>query len=282
MSNWKKIVEAHAANTGAAPLDSATVAELAAHLEDLYDAARAAGAGDEDARARAIDALEASSLADLARRARQRPDSRPGATAPEPGASFWTGLSGEFRHALRQFRRAPSFAAIAILTLGLGAGAATAIFSVVDAVLLRPLPFHQPQQLVTLWEANVERGLPREPISPVNFMDYRALTSTFDDAAAWWRPEINLAEANKEPVRVKTIETSANLFHLLGVSPQLGSGFPVEDALHNRTRLAVISDRFWRQQYGADPQIIGKTIEAQTGPPYTITRRHAARLPLSG
>jgi predicted permease len=270
MTNWKQIVEDHAARTGGPALPAATVAELAAHLEDLYAAARAEGSTDADARRRALDALEESTLAELAVRARRRPDSRPGATAPEPAASLWTGLTGEFRHALRQLKRSPSFAAIAVLTLGLGAGSATAIFSVVDAVLLEPLPFHEPEQLVTLWEANVERGLPHEPMSPVNFMDYRGLTSVFTDAAAWWRPEINLSEPNKDPIRVRTIEVSANLFALLGVSPQLGSGFPKEDALYNRTRQAVISDRFWRQQYGADPAIVGKTIDAQSGGAYTI------------
>ena len=260
--NWKEAVRAHAQKTGNPPLADSTIAELAAHLEDLYAAARAEGAGEAEATRRALDALDESSLAELSRRARRRPDSRPGAVAAEPASRFWTGIAGEFRHALRQMRRAPSFAAVAILTLGLGAGAATAIFSVVDAVLLKPLPFRAAGELVTIWEANPERGLPREPISPVNFMDYRALTSVFSEAAAWWRPEINLAEPGKDPIRVRTIEASANLFSLLGVSPQLGSGFPQEDSLFNRTRMAVISDRLWRNHYGADPAIVGKTLDA--------------------
>jgi putative ABC transport system permease protein len=88
-------------------------------------------------------------------------------------------------------------------------------------------------------------------------MDYRELP-IFEGAAAWWRPDINLVDPGLDPVRVNTIETSSNLFHLLGVSPQVGPGFAKEELLHNRGELqAVISDRLWRSRYNADPSMIG-------------------------
>lgn len=174
------------------------------------------------------------------------------------------------RTAVRQLRQHPGFALITVLVLGLGTGAAAAVFTVVDAVVLRPLPYRAPDRLVTIWDTNAEQALSHDPISPVNFMDQRALP-VFEDAAAWWRPGINLTDPGMDPVRVPTIEAGGNLFDVLGVRPQLGDGFPVGGPMFARgERIAVISDRLWRTRYKADPSIVGRPIDLN-GTAYIVT-----------
>ena len=112
---------------------------------------------------------------------------------------------------------------------------------------------------MTIWDTNSAQALSHDPISPVNFMDQRALP-VFADAAAWWRPGANITDPGLDPVRVNTIETSANLFQVLGVSPQLGPGFAPSPLFVPNEPVAVISHRLWRTRYSADPAIVGRQL----------------------
>ena len=260
-SDWIRIVAEHAQAAGV-DLPRQTIEELGTHLDDLYLAARERGASDTDARAEAWQALQQSGLLPLRHEA--RPDRRRvrASLADDTAASSGTGaapIGYALRMAWRQLRLHPGFTCAVVLVLGIGTGAATAVYSIVDSVVLRPLPYRAPDRLVKFWDTNSEKGLQHDPISPVTFMDYRALP-VFDDAAAWWRPDVNLVDPGLEPVRVKTIEASANLFSVLGVGTQIGEGFPRGGPLHAMPRVAVISDRLWRSRYGAKPSIIGRTL----------------------
>src|SRR6478735_5961713 len=136
-------------------------------------------------------------------------------------------LLQDVRFGWRLLRRTPGFTISAVVALALGIGATTAIFTVLDRVVLRPLPYPDPDRLVMVWEANDGKGLSHERLSPVNFMDYRGLPQVFEDAAAWWYPQLNLTEAGRDPMRVNAIEASANFFSVVGVQPVLGAGFPL-------------------------------------------------------
>jgi putative ABC transport system permease protein len=169
------------------------------------------------------------------------------------------GFAQDLRYGVRLLRRSPGFTAAALVALALGIGSTTAVFTLLDRVVLRPLPYPDPNRLATVWATNGAKGLTHEGLSPVNFLDYRALTHVFTDAAAWWYPQVNLTESGREPLRVPAIETSANFFSVLGVQPMLGAGIPAAP-LYSHELIAVISHRLWRERFASDPAIVGRTI----------------------
>ncbi|HMD34045.1 MAG TPA: ABC transporter permease [Vicinamibacterales bacterium] len=175
----------------------------------------------------------------------------------------------DVRFGWRLLRRSPGFTIAAVLALALGVGATTAVFTLLDRVVLRPLPYPSPDRLTMMWETNDAKGLAHERLSPVNFMDYRGLSSVFEDAAAWWYPQLNLTEPGRDPMRVASIETSANFFSVLGVSPMIGSAFPSTPRLDAREPIIVISHRLWQQRFGADPGIVGRLVTLN-GQPFTV------------
>ena len=166
----------------------------------------------------------------------------------------------DLRYAFRSLLRAPAFTTAAVLALGLGTGAAAGVFSLLDGVVLRPLRYTQPERLVMLWETNREKGLEHEPVSPVNFVDYRSLR-VFEDAATWGRPEINLADDRSgDPIRVSTVEASENLFDVLGVRPYLGRAFPRDSTIYGTELEATISHRLWQSRFAGDPSVLGRAV----------------------
>jgi putative ABC transport system permease protein len=169
--------------------------------------------------------------------------------------TFWQDL----RFGFRQLLSKPGFAGIATLSLALGIGANTAIFSLVDAVLLRPLPFHDPDRLVMVWEDAAKIGFPRGMPEPANYADWKAQNRVFEDMAALnWRT-YNLTD-DGEPERVEAHAVTANFFRLLGVKPELGRFFTDEEDRQGRSNVALISHDLWQRRFGGDPAMVGKEI----------------------
>ncbi len=173
----------------------------------------------------------------------------------------------DLHHALRLFRDAPAFAATAVLVVALGIGATTAVFSVVNQVLLEPLRVPEPERLVFLMNKSND-GVPIVASSPLNFVHWRAETDVFEDVAAWRNLSLDyLAGDRPETVTVGTV--SADYFRLLRAPLSAGRGFSAEDDTPGAAATAVLSHRFWTERLGADPEAIGRTISL-SGRAYTV------------
>jgi putative ABC transport system permease protein len=175
------------------------------------------------------------------------------------GVSVIETLLQDLRYALRMLRNNPGFAAVAILTLALGIGANTAIFSVIDSVLLRPLPYQDPAGLVMVWENNSQHPNPHNTVSPPDFLDWQSRNSAFAEMAAIFDQHANLT-GNGLPQEVVLQDVSANFFSVLGVNPILGPGFTSENGRAGHDKVVIISYGFWKERFGSDTEIIGKTL----------------------
>jgi putative ABC transport system permease protein len=168
-------------------------------------------------------------------------------------------LLQDLRYGARMLMKKPGFTLIAVITLALGIGANTAIFSVVNAALLRPLPFAEPDRLSLLREANIKRNLPSFSVSVPNYVSWQEQSQTFEQLAAWKLQGVNLTGRN-EPVRLEGAAVSGSLFSLLGVKPALGRDFlPEEDQPLGR-RAVIISYGLWERRFGRDPNLIGQGL----------------------
>jgi putative ABC transport system permease protein len=161
---------------------------------------------------------------------------------------------------MRNLRRTPGFTVTVVLTLAIGIGANTALFSVIDRLLLRPLPYPQSEQLMMVYESLPLLKLDRAPVSPANWLDWQRESRSFEALAAWSANGMTLTGAG-EPERLNGQNVSAEFFDLLRVRPSLGRTFTMDDDQPRAHRVVVVSDGFWRRRFGENPNIIGKTIE---------------------
>ncbi len=177
-----------------------------------------------------------------------------------------TTLLQDLRYALRMLLKFPAFTAVVIVTLALGIGANTALFSVVNGVLLNPLPYPHSTQLVAVYEKNV--GMDRAPISYLNFLDWQRATQTFSSLALYRHEDYNLT-GRGQAERVNGLMVSASFFPTLGIHPALGRDFRSEDDRIGAAPVVMLSDGFWHSHFGASPNIVGSSIDLN-GTDYTV------------
>ena len=239
------------------------VEELTQHLDDRYAQLINSGVDAGEAFKTVVLELDDNNLLILGLKQLERSENRNATALGEPSppgrknivADLWQDL----RYALRMLLKNPGFSAVAIIALALGIGANSAIFSVVNTVMLRPLPYKDADRLVMVWEDASKHGYPRDTPAAANYIDWRDQNQVFEGMAAIADQSFNLTNAG-DPERVEGRRVSANLFPLLGVEPELGRVFRSEEDQPGANRVAILSHRFWHRRFGADPGIAGKTV----------------------
>jgi predicted permease len=222
--------------------------EIQFHLDELTAEKIAAGMSPKEARYAATQAFGNSTL--LKEEARET-----------WGWTWLEQIAQDLRHGARLLRKNPAFTAVAVLTLTLGIAATSSIFSVVDAVILRHLPYRDPDRLVSLYEDKSSTGFPRRQFTPANFADCKAQTDVFEDLAAVDADRFyNLTGNGESPETVSAEGVTHNLFSILGVQPTMGRAFLPEEDVRGSEHVALISHRLWVSRFGGDRDVVGQNI----------------------
>jgi putative ABC transport system permease protein len=278
MRDWTAYVRAHLRLPAlTSDREAHIIRELAAQLEDFYREALARGASEPeaDAHARAQirdwDRMARDVAAADRRHARPRAERMAAAIEhlPPPRRGVLLMLAhilNDMRYAFRQMAKAPGFTLVAVLTLAFGIGASSSVFSIVNAAMLRPLPFPEHERLVMVYEVLPRFGL--FAVAPANFLDWRAQNTSFEGIAAYRTGYETLVGADAAE-RISRAAVSRDFFDVLGVQPVLGRTFRDEEDLPQRTNVVVLSHGMWQRRFGGDPQILGRSITF-SGVPSTV------------
>jgi len=184
------------------------------------------------------------------------------------GMRLWTDLRRDFQYAFRMIRRKPGFAVLTVLTLAVGIGANTAVFSVFDRTVLRPLPYSEPERLVHLWEIRTNQEFGQMEASYPDFVDWKKRNHTFEDFAGYDGTNFTLTGFGA-PVRISAVRVTTNMLSILGVQPQLGRDFSADEEALDKSRVAIVTYAFWQRHFGGRADAIGQTLRLG-GVPHTI------------
>jgi putative ABC transport system permease protein len=176
-----------------------------------------------------------------------------------------TTFLSDLKHGVRVLVHAPLFTLCTIAALTIGIGSTTALFSVVNALMVKPLPYADADNLVVVWEHNIPRNRPRNVVSPANYLEWKARNRSFEKMAAFTQNRVTLT-GEGEPAELSTIVLTSDLFEVLGVSPILGRGFREGEDQEGAARTIVLGDSVWRRRFGGDASIIGRTLTINGGP----------------
>ena len=272
-NEWNRIIRERLTPLLGAPPDAEFVDELAVHLAQTYDEARRDGRSDRESRDAALRLLDESSpWVEAARERARRPVpqrirewTRKEAPVPgERGASMYKlGIARDVRHALRMLVRTPAFSAVAIMTFAVGIGVNTAVFSVVNSVLLRPLPYPDADRIAMVWVDNTREHIKEDINSYPNYRDWRDQNSSFAHLSGYTEAAFALTGAG-EPERLIGAEVTANFFDVLGMKPIAGRLFTPANEVEGQDGVVVISHGLWQRRFGGAPGAIGQTITLST------------------
>ncbi|NNM34220.1 MAG: hypothetical protein HKO53_14185, partial [Gemmatimonadetes bacterium] len=179
-----------------------------------------------------------------------------------PGAGMMEEWTRQVRFAIRKLGRTPTMTAIALLTLALGIGANVGIFSIVNAVLLRPLPFDEPDRLVGMWHVAPGLGFDQVNSNPAAYFTYREEGTVFEDVALWDNRTASVTGLD-QPEQVEVLAVTDGLFPILRVQATLGRIFSREDDLHGSPETVMLSFDYWQTRFGGDPGVLGRSLEVQ-------------------
>ena len=271
MPEWRAELRRRLAPLGLSPVREAEILEeLSQHLDDRYQELRSRGEADADARRIALAEVSESDRLTRELAAIEAP-------APPVSAAIGQGTErgggGHFlqdlRYGIRMLRMRPGFTAITVLTLALGIGANTAIFSVVNSVLLRPLPYPDSERLVSFWGTAPEKRLPVVNLPDALFVFLHEQSKTFEKLAAYASGGASLTGSG-DPERVNASAVTPDFFTVMGVKPLFGRGFVAEEGTEGKARVAVLAHSVWRRRFGSDASIVGKPITLGGNPTVVV------------